>query len=105
MKLFCSLIVSALSESLISGTDMTVCSDDMCLKVSRTPGMLVCADETQNAINKFKMGMWYEAGIQCISTMYKWFAANGELFRIKGDQLMHMQITTSEYQILKIKSI
>jgi len=86
MKLFFAFLGCAIAESLVGGKAMVPCGADMCLKSSRTPGTLVCAEVHQDAINSFNLAMWYDPGTQCISTnMYKWFAANGRLFRIKGN--------------------
>ena len=87
LKFFALFATGAIAESLVSGKAMVGCGDDMCMKSSRTDGTLICAEVDQDAINSFNLEMWYDAGTQCISTnMYKWFAANGRLFRIKGNE-------------------
>merc|ERR1712193_600032 len=91
MKPFFFLLtaVAAESPSLVSGVAMTSCSatEGPCLKASKQPGAMVCAELTADAIELVGMGAWFEPGFHCIeANLYKHFArTTNNPLKIKGD--------------------
>lgn len=65
MKLLQVIFALCKAESLISGREMLPCGlkDDLCLKSSRTPGTLVCAELTPESLDN-NLGAWYDPGYE-----------------------------------------
>ena len=65
MKLLQAIFALCKAESLISGREMAPCGlkDDLCLKSSRTPGTLVCAELTPESLDN-NLGAWYDPGYE-----------------------------------------
>ena len=90
MKPFFFLLTAVAAEnpSLVSGVEMTSCSatEGPCLKASKQPGAMVCAELTPEALEAIGMGAWFDPGFHCIeANLYKHFArSNKSPLKIKG---------------------